>query len=51
MRGYPQKWPTIFDEYPVENTHSILRAQTHQSDTAEQLTKKRKLFLVQKNVK
>ena len=39
-----KKWPTIFDEYPVENTHSILRAQTHQSDTAEQLTKKAKII-------
>ena len=46
-----KKWPTIFDEYPVENTHSILQAQTHQSDTAEQLTKKAKIILVQKNVK
>ena len=27
----------IFDEYPVENTHSILRAQSKPSDTAEQL--------------
>ena len=39
-----KKWPTIFDEYPVENTHSILQAQTHQSDTAEQLTKKAKII-------
>lgn len=30
----------IFDEYPVENTHSILRAQSKPSDTAEQLRKK-----------
>lgn len=36
------KWPTIFDEYPVENTHSILRAQTKPSDTAEKLTTKAK---------
>ena len=32
----------IFDEYPVENTHSILRAQSKPSDTAEQLRKKAK---------
>ena len=30
----------IFDEYPVENTHSILCAQSKPSDTAEQLRKK-----------
>ena len=30
-------WPTIFDEYPVENTHSIIRAQTQLSDTADKL--------------
>jgi hypothetical protein len=36
------KWPTIFDEYPVENTHSILRAQTKPSDTAEKLTNRAK---------
>ena len=28
---------TIFDEYPVENTHSILRAQTKPSDSANEL--------------
>ena len=28
---------TIFDEYPVENTHSLLRAQTKSSDSADQL--------------
>ena len=33
---------TIFDEYPVENTHRIIRAQTKPSDTAEQLKKKAK---------
>ena len=32
----------ISDEYPVENTHSILRAQTNSSDTAADLTKKAK---------
>ena len=35
-------WPAIFDEYPVENTHSILRAQTKPSDTAEKLTNRAK---------
>ena len=33
---------TIFDEYPVENTHSILRSQTKVSDTADELRKKAK---------
>jgi len=32
----------IFDEYPVENVHSILRAQTNPSDTAEELRRKAK---------
>ena len=26
---------TVFDEYPVENTHSVLPAQAKPSDTAE----------------
>lgn len=30
----------ITDEYPVENAHSIIRAQTRHSDTANQLKKK-----------
>ena len=33
---------TIFDEYPVENTHSILRAQTKPSDSADELRNKAK---------
>ena len=33
---------TVFDEYPVENTHSIIRAQTNPYDSAEQLRKKAK---------
>ncbi len=47
-KNYPElynhfrTWPTIFDEYPVENTHSILRAQTKPSDTAEKLTNRAK---------
>lgn len=39
---------TITDEYPVENTHSILRAQTKPSDTAAQLTKKAKTIFQSK---
>ena len=35
-------WPTIFDEYPVENTHSIIRAQTQPCDTAETLRQRAK---------
>ena len=33
------KWPTVFDEYPVENTH---QAQTKPSDTAEKFTNRTK---------
>ena len=33
----------LFDEYPVENAHSIIRARTNDSDTAEQLIQKAKL--------
>lgn len=33
---------TIFDEYPVENTHSMLRSQTKDSDMADDLRKKAK---------
>ena len=33
---------TIFDEYPVENTHIILRSQTKDSDMADDLRKKAK---------
>ena len=33
---------TVFDEYPVEDKHSILRAQTKPSDTADELRKKAK---------
>ena len=35
-----QNYITVFEEYPVENTHSILRAQTKPSDTADELRKK-----------
>ena len=43
-----RKYITIFDEYPVENTHSILRAQTKSSDTADQLRKKAKAIFQSK---
>ena len=39
---------TIFDEYPVENTHSILRPQTKSSDSADQLRKKAKTIFQSK---
>ena len=32
----------IFDEYPMENTHSILRSQTKGSDSADELRKRAK---------
>ena len=32
----------LFDEYPVENAHSIIRARTNDSDTAKQLIQKAK---------
>ena len=35
-------WPTIFDEYPVENSHSIIRAQTKPSDTSSKLQQRAK---------
>ena len=35
-------WPAIYDEYPVENTHSIIRAQTKPSDTANKLQQRAK---------
>ena len=40
---------TIFDEYPVENTHSILRSQTKGSDTADELRKKAKSIFQSKD--
>ena len=39
---------THSDEYPVENTHSIIRAQTRHSDTAAQLVNKVKSIFVSK---
>ena len=43
-----QNYITVFDEYPVENTHSILRAQTKPSDTADELRKKAKAIFQSK---
>ncbi|XP_015755582.1 PREDICTED: uncharacterized protein LOC107335130 isoform X2 [Acropora digitifera] len=40
---------TIFDEYPVENTHSILCSQTKVSDTANELRKKAKSIFQSKD--
>ncbi len=48
MRSFPelynvfQNWLLISDKYPVETTHSIIRAQTKHSDTALLLTRKAK---------
>jgi len=44
-----KQWPTAFDEYPVENTHSILRAQTKSSDSASQLSQKAKSIFESKS--
>ncbi|CAB3998876.1 Hypothetical predicted protein [Paramuricea clavata] len=41
-------WPTIYDEYPVENTHSIIRAQTKPSDTANKLQQRAKTIFESK---
>ena len=38
----------IFDEYPVENTHSIIRAQAQPSDTAEKLRQRAKCIFQSK---
>jgi len=43
-----QNYITFFDEYPVENKHSILRAQTKPSDTADELRKKAKAIFQSK---
>ena len=42
-------WQTIFDEYPVENTHSIIRAQTQPSDTAKKLQERAKCIFQSKS--
>ncbi len=41
-------WITLSDESPVENTHSVIRAQTRNSDTATQLVNKVKSIFVSK---
>ena len=43
-----QNYITVVDEYQVENTHSILRAQTKPSDTADELRKKAKAIFQSK---
>ena len=35
-----KKWITLAYEYPVENTHGVIRAQTRHSETATQLVNK-----------
>lgn len=44
-----QKWPSIFDEYPIENTHSIFRAQTQATDNADDLERKAKVIFESKS--
>ena len=44
-----KQWLIVTDEYPVENAHSIIRAQTNHSDTAEQLRTKVKGIFQSKN--
>ena len=48
MYNLLKTWITLSDEYPVENTHSIIRAQTRHSDTATQLVNKVKSIFVSK---
>ena len=43
-----QKWITLAGEYPVENTHGVIRAQTRHSETATQLVNKVKSIIVSK---
>jgi len=43
-----RNYVTVFDEYPVENTHSILRAQTKPSDNADQLKQRAKIIFQSK---
>ena len=42
MHQIVQDFIVAFDEYPVENFHSVLRARTNDTDTAEQIQKKAK---------
>ena len=39
----------IFDEYPVENTHSIIRSKTNTHDTAEHCTEESQSYVPVKN--
>jgi hypothetical protein len=42
MHQIVQQFLAAFDEYPVENFHSVLRARTNETDTAEQIREKAK---------
>ena len=42
MHQIVQDFTVAFGEYPVENFHSVLRARTSETDTAEQIQKKAK---------
>ena len=46
-----KRWHIVVDEYPVENTHSIIRSQTSDLDTAEILSKKVKAISSQRKNK
>ena len=48
MYNVMRKWQIISDEYPVENTHSIIRAQTQNTDTADNLSNKVKAIFQSK---
>ena len=43
-----KKWQIVSDEYPVENIHSIIRAQTQETDTADTLSNKVKAIFQSK---
>lgn len=49
MHQIIQNFVVAFDEYPMENFHSVLRARTKETDTAEQLGEKAKEIDVCKN--
>ena len=42
MHGIIQQFLVALDKYPVNNFHSVLRARTSVSDTAEQIREKAK---------
>ena len=44
-----RNYTAIFDEYSVENTHSILRSQKKGSDSADELRKKAKSIFQSKD--